>query len=140
MWSLITDKTPREYDERDYDRYKELLHETNVVYQHYNPLSKRPRASKSRKWNAIHVSIWDEFQQDYEDGDSDATISEYHSAGDQSAKEGEGILYHPIKCWHIYLLGKWSLFYCKSRLWNTFIAASIVSWYTRWWFVPSRGF
>ena len=74
---------------------KELRHETNVLYQYYNPLSKRPRASKSR--------IWDEFQHDYEDGDSDATISEYHSAGDQSAKDGEGILYQPIKGCRIYL-------------------------------------
>ena len=41
--------------------------------------------------------MWDEFHQDYEDGDSDATISEYHIADDQSAKEGDGILYHPIK-------------------------------------------
>ena len=36
LWSLITDKTPKEYDERDYERYKELLHETNVLYQNYN--------------------------------------------------------------------------------------------------------
>ena len=105
LWSLVTDKTPREYDERDYERYKELLHETSVLYQHYNQqtFNKRPRASKSRKWNAILTPIWDEFKQDYEDGDSDATISEYHSAGDQSSKEGEGILYHPIKGCRIYL-------------------------------------
>ena len=103
MWSLITDKTPREYDERDYERYKELFHEADVLYQHYNPLSKRSRAIKSRKWNAILTPIWDEFQQDYENGDSDATISEYHSADDQNAKEGEGILYHPTKGYRIYL-------------------------------------
>ena len=69
LWSLITDKTPGEYDEKDKERYKELLHETNDVYQHYNPLSKRPGASKSRKWNAIAAPIWDEA------GGSDATIS-----------------------------------------------------------------
>ena len=82
---------------------RKILHETNVLYQHYNPLSNRSRASKSWKWNAILAPIWDEFHQDYEDGDSDATISEYHSAGDQSVKEGEGILYHPIKGCRIYL-------------------------------------
>ena len=28
LWSLLTDKTPKEYDDNDYKRYKELLHET----------------------------------------------------------------------------------------------------------------
>ena len=100
---MITDKTPREYNEKDYERHKVLLLETNVFYQHYNPLSNRPRASKSRKWNAILAPIWDEFHQDYEDGDTESTISEYHSAGDQSVKEGERILYHSIKGCRIYL-------------------------------------
>ena len=30
LWSLFTDKTPKEYDEKAYERYKEPLHETNV--------------------------------------------------------------------------------------------------------------
>ena len=38
LWSLITDKMPKEYDVNDYKRYKEFLHETNTIYQHYDPL------------------------------------------------------------------------------------------------------
>ena len=101
LWSLITDKTPTAYDEEDYERYTELLYETNVLYQHFNPLSKHPRANKSGKWNKILRPIWDGFQ--YEDGDSDATISEYHSANEEE-KKGDGVvLYHPIKGSRIYL-------------------------------------
>jgi hypothetical protein len=96
LWSLITDKTPKDYDDNDYGRYKELLHETNTLYHHYDPHSNYPRASKSRKWNAILRPIWDEFQlAGYED-DTDDTISGYQTAG-------EGIVYHPIKGCRIYL-------------------------------------
>ena len=61
LWSLITDKTSKECDDNDYNRYKELLHETNALYQHYDPRSNYPRANKSRKWNVILRPIWDEF-------------------------------------------------------------------------------
>ena len=98
LWSLITDKTPKEYDVRvHYERYKELLHETNTLYHRYNPRSNYPRASRSRKWNAILRPIWDEFQQEYDDGDV-----EYHSAQEEK-EEGDGILYHPIRGSRIYL-------------------------------------
>ena len=59
--NLITDKTPKEYDENDYERYKELLHETNTLYHHCNRRSNYPRANKSLKCNEILRPIWDEF-------------------------------------------------------------------------------
>ena len=31
LWNLITDKTPKEYNEKDYERYKEPPHETNTL-------------------------------------------------------------------------------------------------------------
>ena len=33
LWTLITYKSPKTYTEEDYERYKELLHETNVLYR-----------------------------------------------------------------------------------------------------------
>ena len=37
LWSLIADKVPKNYDERDLERYKKLLHETSTLYQDYDP-------------------------------------------------------------------------------------------------------
>ena len=37
LWSLTTDKVPKNYNERDLERYKELLHETSALYQDYDP-------------------------------------------------------------------------------------------------------
>ena len=62
LWSLITDKTPKQYNEEDLERYKELLHETSAMYQHYDPRSRYPRASGSKKWTHILRPIWTEFQ------------------------------------------------------------------------------
>ena len=56
-----------------------------------------PQKQLPRKWNEILRPIWDEFQQDNEDVDSDDTITEYQSV------VGDGILYHPIKGCRIYL-------------------------------------
>ena len=33
LWTLITDKSPKTYTKEDNERYKELLHETNVMYR-----------------------------------------------------------------------------------------------------------
>ena len=62
LWSLITDKTPKGYDVRDLERYKELLHETSAMHQHYDPRNKYPRASRSKKWIHILSPIWNDFQ------------------------------------------------------------------------------
>ena len=62
LWSLIMDKVPKNYDERDLERYKELLHETSARYQDYDTYNKYPRASRSKKWTIILCPIWNEFQ------------------------------------------------------------------------------
>ena len=62
LWSLITDKAPKQYNEEDLARYKELLHETSAMHQHYDPRSRYPRASRSKKWLHILRPIWTEFQ------------------------------------------------------------------------------
>ena len=47
---LWTEKNPEEYDEGDYERYKELIYETNVLYCDYDPRSRYHRADRSTKW------------------------------------------------------------------------------------------
>ena len=53
FWSLVTEKNPKGYTLDDLERYKELLHETNALYQEYDPYSHYPRASGSKKWKKI---------------------------------------------------------------------------------------
>ena len=54
LWSLITDKAPKQYDNEGLERYKELLYETSVMYQHYD--SHDPY-SKSKWWKEIDTNL-----------------------------------------------------------------------------------
>ena len=64
LWSLITDKEPNHFNADHYEQYKELLHETQVLYRNFDSASSYPRANKSRKWKKILAPIWDDFQRD----------------------------------------------------------------------------
>ena len=64
LWSLITDKDSKQFNPDDYERYKELLYETQVLYRNFDSASSYPRANKSRKWKKILAPIWDDFQRD----------------------------------------------------------------------------
>ena len=62
LWSLITSKTPKNYTQTDLERYKELLHETSAMHQHYDARDPYPRASGGKKWTRILRPIWQEFE------------------------------------------------------------------------------
>ena len=77
LWTLLTDKCPNTCTKEDYERYKELLRETNVMYRDYDPEGSYPRTNRSTKWNEVLRPIWEEFQQkgivhnDYDDDEGD---------------------------------------------------------------------
>ena len=62
LWSLITDKAPKQCDNEDLERYKELIYETSAMHQHYNSHDPYPRASGGKKWTLILAPIWNEFE------------------------------------------------------------------------------
>ena len=62
LWALITDRNPKEYTQENYERCKEPLYATNVIYRDYDPGRSYPRANRSKKWNKILRSIWEDFQ------------------------------------------------------------------------------
>ena len=64
LWTLITKKNPKEYDEKDYERYKELIYETNMLYHDYDPRSSYPR-DRLTKWKTILDPIWEDFKELY---------------------------------------------------------------------------
>ena len=78
LWSLIVDERPKGYDNNDFERYKELLHETNVLRREFNSSTNLPRASKSKKWTKLLSHVWTEFKRrDVSDSDSE---DEYETA------------------------------------------------------------
>ena len=81
LCTFIVEKNPKEYDEKDYERYKELLYETNVLYRDYDPRNNYPRANRSTKWGKILHPIWEDFQhEEIAHGNSkDAADDEYFS-------------------------------------------------------------
>ena len=47
IWTFITDQIPKQFDQDDYERCKERLHETRVLYRNFDSTSSYPRANKS---------------------------------------------------------------------------------------------
>ena len=58
LWELIVSKEPKDFTEEDYDNYAKLMIRTNALRVDYNPESKKPKSSKSYKWNTILSPIW----------------------------------------------------------------------------------
>ena len=96
FWSLVTQKMPKNYTEDDLDRYKELLHETHVLHQDYDPYVHYPRANKSKKWKKILAPIWTEFREKgiVQDEADDSINAGYETAPETASEEKEG---HGIK-------------------------------------------
>ena len=59
LWELIVTKKPKDFTKEDYDNYARLMVRTNALRVGDNPESKKPKSSKSYKWNTILKDIWD---------------------------------------------------------------------------------
>ena len=59
LWELLMSSNPDPmfFDDNDYKKYAKLMVKTNALYRGNNPESRRPKASKSDKWNLIRF-IW----------------------------------------------------------------------------------
>ena len=89
FWSLVVQKSPKNYTDVDLTRYKELLHETHVLHQDFDPYLHYPRANKSRKWKKILGPIWKEFS---EQGIVLNEVDDSVNAGYETApEEGHGV-------------------------------------------------
>ena len=58
LWELIVSKEPKGFTDKDYDNYAKLMVKTNALRVDNSPESKRPKSSKSYKWNTILKDIW----------------------------------------------------------------------------------
>ena len=84
LWELITSKDPRNFTNKDYNEYKNIMLLTNALYRDYDPYSSHPRGSRSGKWVKLLSPIWHE-QRKKEDG---KIFAEWRKKG----YEGKGIV------------------------------------------------
>ena len=61
LWDLIMLKEPPEknYSEKEYKNYAQILIKTHVLHQGNNPNNPYPKSSKSYKWNRFLRHIWE---------------------------------------------------------------------------------
>ena len=60
LWELIMSNEPRNFTEKDFTNYGELLIQTNTIYQNNNPNQNRAKSSGGYKWNNLIKPIWKE--------------------------------------------------------------------------------
>ena len=60
LWELITSKTPKNFNNKDYNEYKNIMLLTNALYRDYDPYNPHPRGTRSEKWVQLLSPIWHE--------------------------------------------------------------------------------
>ena len=58
LWELITSKTPKNYTEKDYDNYEDLMIMTNALHRNNDEDNPHPKGSGSNKWKKLLSPIW----------------------------------------------------------------------------------
>ena len=53
LWSLLTKKEPNNYSQDDLENYKQILFDSNALYQNNDPSTNKPKSSKSKKWGLV---------------------------------------------------------------------------------------
>ena len=59
LWELITSKIPKDYTERDYDNYEDLMIMTNALHRNNDEDNPHPKENRSNKWRNLLSPIWD---------------------------------------------------------------------------------
>ena len=49
LWSLLTKKEPNNYSQDDLENYKQILFDSNALYQNNDPSTNKPKSSQSKK-------------------------------------------------------------------------------------------
>ena len=58
LWELIMSKTPKNYTEKDYGDYEDLMIMTNALHRNNDEDNPNPKGSKSNKWKNLLSPIW----------------------------------------------------------------------------------
>jgi len=60
LWELLTRKNPQNYTQNDEDVYYDILIASDAVFQNNDPKTKKPKSSRSEKYNKIIKFLWEE--------------------------------------------------------------------------------
>ena len=58
LWELIMSKTPKDYTDKDYDNYEDLMIMTNAFHRNNDVDNPHPKGSGSNKWKNLLSPIW----------------------------------------------------------------------------------
>ena len=58
LWELIMSKTPKNYTDKDYDNYENLMILTNALHRNNDEDNPLPKGSGSTKWKKLLSPIW----------------------------------------------------------------------------------
>ena len=58
LWELIMSQTPKNYTDKDYDDYEDLMIMTNTLHRGNDEDDPRPKGSGSTKWKKLLSPIW----------------------------------------------------------------------------------
>ena len=58
LWELIMSKDPKNYTDKDYDNYEDLMIMTNALHRNYDEDNPHPKGSGSNKWKKLLSPIW----------------------------------------------------------------------------------
>ena len=58
LWELIMSKKPKNYTDKDYDNYEDLMITTNALHRNNDENNSHPKGSRSAKWIYLLGPIW----------------------------------------------------------------------------------
>ena len=58
LWELIMSKNPKNYTDKDYDNYEDLMIMTNAFHRNNDEDNPHPKGSGSNKWKKLLSPIW----------------------------------------------------------------------------------
>ena len=90
LWELLMLKYPpleKSFDLYDYDNYKRLMIQTNVLHRENDPKNLHPKGSKGFKWKTLLSPIWSEHRE--------KEVEKRHADWRKKGYEGKGIVIMP---------------------------------------------
>lgn len=106
LWSLITEKLPRNYELNDLNIYKEILNKTDAIYKDYDPTHSVPGSTKSVSSMKILKYIWMQIRHDQgwwvEDEDHEEEVTHGSGIGNEFIRDTKVFLRKGGLCYRVW--------------------------------------
>ena len=64
LWELLMTKTPKYFNDNDYNNYERLMLKTYVLHHDNNPNNPHPKSSGGKKWLGLLKPIWEKYKEE----------------------------------------------------------------------------